>query len=1018
MLKKNMLRFLPKRLILLVIALCYCLISFSQNTKTVTGTVVDSGDSQPLPGVTVMIKGISKIATQTDVNGKYSIIVSPNSILIFRYLGFKETEVNIGDRNVVNLQLQPSNTSLDQVVVIGYGTTTKRDLTGAVTRVDNTKLETLPNTNVVQALRGGTAGVSVTATGRAGSGSSIQIRGGSRSIAANNNALIVVDGIIYRGSLSDLNPNDISSFEILKDASAAAIFGSQAANGVVLITTKRGKNEKPTIQFNAYTGTQGFVENQELENAEQYRQKMFNSANTTYYRTINGQIPGTARQPVFEDVSTYFVNPIEISQFNSGISQEAFDVISQKAPLQSYNFSVSAANDKTNYFISGEYTDQKGIIKGDQFKRASARVNLETNITDWLKMGTNSFFAFNDNSGNPADLLQASRLSPYAKYYLDGYVNTLKPNPVDDGFISNPLGPLLNRSTINRNNLFAIVFADIKIPFVKGLSYRFNYSNNLRWDKNFGFTPSYKIPNSGVFREASASQNNSTATDVYLENLVKYNRNYGKHDFDLTLLYNYNVAKDNSTNASANTFPNDALTYYSLGLGLTQTSSASYSDYRSISSMARLTYKFKDRYLITGTFRRDGASVFGANNKFANFPSVAVSWIASEENFFKKLAFVNFFKLRASYGANGNQIGRYSTLSPILNNSGFNYIFGDAAAAAIGIGRTTLGNADLKWELTYTTNVGLDFEVLQSRISGSLDYYNSNSSDLLLPRTIPSLNGFSSQLQNIGEVNNQGFEFTLNTVNVKTDNLSWNTGINFSANKNKIVALQGIDSNGDGIEDDDIASSRFIGKPLSAIYSYQVDGVWQKDEATAAKVYNARPGDLHIRDINGDNKITPADDRTIIGYDRPNFLYGFNSTLNYKGFSLYTLLTGSVGGERNNNAILNPSSNLIQKSRGANVDWWTPDNPSNAHPSIDYGNSLGVTLIEKTSFLRFQDISLSYNFSKKLIEKWKLGSLRVYVSAKNPFLFTDWSGWDPEIPTGLNQFPLMRSVTGGLSLSL
>lgn len=999
-----------------IFMLYFSLSTFAQ--QIITGKVTDKKDGSSLPGVSIQVLG-KTIGTLTDLNGNFKISAPSGSTLLFTFIGYEDYQSKLNpELSNLNIQLISASKGLDEVVVVGYGTSTKRDLTGAVAKIDNTKLETLPNTNVVQALRGGTAGVSITSTGRAGSGSAIQIRGGSRSIAANNNALIVVDGIIYRGSLSDLNPGDISSFEILKDASAAAIFGSQAANGVVLITTKKGKTEKPTIQFNSYAGSQDFVKNQKLETADQYRLKLFNSAQTTYYRTLTGQNPGVAREPKFDDISTYFLNPIEITQFNAGNKQEAFDVITQSAPLQSYNLSLAAANDKTNYFISAEYTNQKGVVRGDQFKRASGRINLETNITDWLKLGTNSFFAFNDNSGNPADLVQAARLSPYAKYYLDDAKTILKPNPVDDGFIGNPLFPLRNRSTINRNNLFAIAFVDVDVPFIKGLNYRFNYSNNIRFNKNFSFVPSYKVPNSGLFREASANQTNSTETDVYLENLLKYNRVFGDNNFDVTLLYNYNTANSNLTAASANTFPNDALTYYSLSLGSTQTVSSNYSAYKSISAMARLTYKYKNKYILTGTFRRDGASVFGANNKFATFPSVGLSWIVSDENFLKNFKAIDFLKLRGSYGANGNQIGRYSTLSPISPSGGFNYIFGDATSAAIGIGTTALGNLDLKWELTYAANLGVDFELLKSRISGSIDFYNSNSSDLLLPRTIPTLNGFGSQLQNIGKVNNKGIELTLNTTNIKTNNLTWTTGINLSSNKNKIIALQGIDNNNDGVEDDDIASSRFIGKPLNSIYNYQVIGIWQKNEVDAAKAFGARPGDLKLKDFNEDGKITPAADRTIIGYDRSDLVYGFNTTLTHKGFSLYTLITGSTGGERNNNPILDPSSNLIYKGRGPYVEWWTPDNPSNIHPSADYGNSLAVVQIESTSFIRVQDISLSYNFSKNVIDRLKLGSLRVYVSAKNPFLFTNWSGWDPEIASGLNQFPLTRSIIAGLSLSL
>lgn len=671
---------------------------------------------------------------------------------------------------------------------------------------------------------------------------------------------------------------------------------------------------------------------------------------------------------------------------------------------------MSASNSKTNYFVSGEYANQKGVVKGDQFKRASVRVNLETHVTDWLKFGINSFFTFHDNSGTPADLLQAARLSPYASYYLPNFPTILKPNPVDDGFISNPLFPLLNRSTITRSSLFAVAYADVNIPFIKGLNYRFNYSNNSQWDQNFLFVPSYKTPGTGLSREASANQTNANSTDAYIENIVKYNRTFGDHSLDVTLLYNYNFAKSNSTSASANTFPNDALTYYSLSLGAVQSTSASYSAYQSVAAMARLTYKYKDRYVFTGTFRRDGASVFGPNNKYANFPSVGVSWIASDESFLKNVKAINVLKLRASYGGNGNQIGRYASLNPLAVTSGFNYIFGDGTVPAIGIGTTALGNPNLKWETTYASNIGIDFEVLNNRISGSIDVYNSNSSDLLLPRTIPTINGFGSQLQNIGKINNKGIELTLNTINVKTPDLTWTTGINLSANKNKIVALQD--------QNDDIASSRFIGKPLNAIYNYQVIGVWQQSEAALAKTFSARPGDLKLKDVDGDGKITPGADRSIIGYDNPTVVYGFNTTLTYKGFSLYTLITGSAGGHRNDNAILDPTSNLIVKARGAHVAWWTPDNPSTTHPSIDYGNTLGVVQLESTSFIRVQDISLSYNFSRTMTNKLKIGSLKLYVSAKNPVLITKWSGWDPEIAAGLNQFPLTRSIIAGFSLSL
>ncbi|GAB3252371.1 TonB-dependent receptor [Larkinella harenae] len=970
--------------------------------QTVSGRVIDE-KGEGIPGVNVVLKGTTR-GTTTDVDGNYKLVVpDASSILIFSFVGYLPQEVTVGNQTTVNISLQADNKSLEEVVVIGYGTQKKKDLTGAVNSLDNTKNEVLPNTNITQALRGMVPGVSITAGGNAGSGSEIRIRG-QNSLTGSNNALIVVDGIIYNGQLGNLNPNDIASIDILKDASSAAIFGARAANGVVLVTTKKGTTEKPTIQFNSYAGMQDFLMTQDLETPEQYIQKRLNYQKTLAFRKV-------APEPNLNNPVQY-LNADEVDNFERGITVDPLKRITQPAPIQSYNLNIGAKTARTNYYIAGSWTDQQGRVMGDQFKRASIRVNLETKVTDWLKFGTNSSLSFVDVSGAKAELSNAFRLSPYARWYLDSAQTTLNPIPMTDGLVGNPLMPLLNTVTNQRRDLFGIFYGEISVPFIEGLTYRFTYSNNIITQKNYQFIPSFNA--GGLNRVGSASDAISESQDMFLENLVKYNRTFANdHNVDVTLLYNYNYAKADDLTANSNTFPTDVLNYYGLNLGTNQTTNAGFSDYRAIAMMARLNYKFKDRYLLTLTGRRDGASLFSANHKYAFFPSMALGWVISEESFLKDATFVDFLKLRLSYGANGNlATGRYQSLSRIEPNTGYNYLFG--GQTAFGIAKTSMGNPDLKWESTYAMNLGLDFDVLKGRISGSVNYYNSDTKDLLINRTIPTLNGFSNILSNLGAVNNKGIEISLNTVNIQRSGFEWNTGLNFARNVNKIVRLYGT-TDENGRELDDLSNRWFIGKSIGAYYNYTTDGIWQIGETIPA---GFRPGDYRIKDLNGDGKITP-DDRSIIGYNVPAFTFGFNNTLRYRGFSLFAQVSGSVGGVRDNGSILNPASSFTYRVRDRYIDWWTPENPSNRYPSMDYQNSYGINWLENPSYVRIQDVSLNYDFAKALLSKLKMTRLQVYVSAKNPVLFTNWSGWDPETTgSGRTQYPTMKSYILGINLGL
>lgn len=972
-----------------------------QQKKEITGTAKDK-NGIPLPGVTAMVKGTT-IGTVTDSDGNFMLSIPVDAkTLICSFVGMTTQEISLVGKTTIHVIMEDETIGLEEVIAVGYGTMKKSDLTGVVTRIDNTKNESLSNTNVIQALRGSIPGISISAGGNAGAGSEISVRG-ENSISGGNSALIVVDGIIYNGQIGNLNPNDIASIDVLRDASSAAIFGSKAANGVILITTKKGSTDKPTVQVNSYVGLQDILMTQDFETPEEYVQKRINYQKTLAFR-------GVAPQPDISNPVMY-LNDAEVENYKNGITVDAFDKISRIAPIQNYNMSVSASNNNTNYFISGSWTDQKGVVIGDQFKRASIRINLETSITDWLKIGTNSSFSFVDTSDSPASLFHAFQLSPYSTWYLDEAQTILNPLPMTDGLVSNPLLPTLNKLDRTRKDLFCIAYSEVKLPFVKGLTYRFTYSNNLGSAKNYSFIPSFNA--GGLNRVASSSSLLSETQEMNLENLLKYNTTIKEdHTIDATLLYSYNYAEYNELLANANTFPTDILDFYSLSLGANQTTDASYNDYHAIAMMARLNYRYKGKYLFTATGRRDGASVFSTNHKFAFFPSLALGWIISEESFMKNVDWINFMKLRASYGANGNQaIAKYQSLSTI--QPGYNYLLG--GNTAFGIAKTAMGNPDLKWESTYATNYGVDFELLKNRISGNINYYDSDTRDLLLARNIPTLNGFSSILSNLGQVNNKGVEITVNTVNVKNKDFEWSTGFNFTTNKNTIEKLYG-ETDENGKELDDISNGWFIGKSLGAYYNYETNGIWQIGDAIPT---GFRAGDFKIVDQNNDGIISPDKDRKIIGYNRPDWTFGFNTTLNYKGFTFYMLVNGSVGGVRDNAGMYDPSSVFNYRVRDQYIKWWTPEEQSTSVPSMDYQDSYNLNWLESTTFVRLQDISLSYDFGKPVLERLKFGSLQLYISSKNPFLWSKWGGWDPETTgSGRGQYPTMKSVIAGVKFTL
>ncbi|MEO5995149.1 MAG: TonB-dependent receptor [Chitinophagaceae bacterium] len=967
--------------------------------STITG-VVKNAEGEMMTGVSVIIKNTST-GTTTTAAGLYSITSKKNSdILVFSYIGFEPQEFVIGNRTTLDVTLQSNEKAADEIVVVGYGTQSKRNVTGSVSKVDMAKTENLPNTNVSQALRGSVAGVQVTDNGRPGQSGNILIRG-PRSLSASNNPLIVVDGIIFGGSLADVNPNDIQSIEILKDASAAAIYGSRAANGVILITSKKGTSEKPTIRFNMFKGVSDFA----------YKVKTFDAARYAQSKLDWRKQSGLVADPAL--ITTY-LNKTEADNYKAGISHDPWDMAAQQGKLSSYDVSISGRSKFTNYYLSASLADEHGLIFDDNQKRTSLRANIENQITPWLSVGFNATFIHRALSGVSADLSFAYTNSPYGTWFYPDGEPTQYVVPEDQAYGNSVRASILTSNEEIYDNLFSNFFAKVEVPFIKGLAYRVNYSPNYRWNHNYNY-----------FRQDKHLTNNTTTAskfdqkniDWVVENILTYKKKVGEnHALDVTLLYGRNHYGFESTTASASQLSSDVLGYNNLGLGsiLTNTSTAEESE--GISSMLRINYQFREKYLLTLTARRDGSSVFAANNKYATFPSASLAWIVSDESFMKKADIVDMLKFRISYGSVGNQaISPYQSLD--LSNT-TQYVFSDGGATSVGVLPATMANANLKWETTYTTNIGLDFSLFKGRLGGTVEVYNSKTSDLLVRRTIPTLNGYNSIFTNIGETNNKGLEISLNSINIKKKKFEWSTNVAFSHNINKIVHLYGSDINGDGKEDNDLSNSWFIGQPITSYYDYVFDGIYQEGETIPT---GSKPGFVRLKDLDGDKKIT-ANDRAIIGSGgQPKYRYGITNTFRYGNISLSVFLNG-MQGWISSFPLLNTAVSPNAPGRGLNqldAGYWTTENKSSTRPSLVYNNPLNHNWYMSRNFLRIQDVSLAYDFSRPMLQKFKIQNIRVFVSGKNLYTFTDWLGADPE--SGATSpgelYPMARAITAGLNVA-
>jgi TonB-linked SusC/RagA family outer membrane protein len=973
----------PIRVIFLCLFSFFIITSAQAQQKTLSGNVRDESKNDPLAGVSITLKGTTT-GTTTDSAGHFVLQVPVSKgVLVISNVGYKSKEIEFDKELTLDLSLSTNTSDLNEVVVVGYGTQKKRDITGAVVSVDRQRLEQMPNNNFIQALQGSVPGVSITQTsaGAEGNNSSIIVRGRS-SITASNQPLIVLDGIPYPSGTSYINPVDVESVEVLKDASAAAIYGSRGANGVILVTTKKGSTGKPVITYDGSYGIQEIANLPPVMNPQQF------------YEFKQTREPGV-------------ITLSEQAIYDAGGGTDWIKLATQQGSRMQHNLSIRGGTKDIKYLVSGTHLDVKGVAINDKFQRSALRLNLDINVTPWLSFGTNNQITYINRDDLPANFsgdMGAYTMNPLTSpYQADGKTLTIYPWP-EDIYFANPLAPLLASRESRNFKLFSNNYAVVRIPFIKGLSYRFNsgveYSSaatNTYWGRN---------TKTGLQANGQLSRSNDINNNYLIENIVNYDKDFGKHHIDFTGLYSYQYDQIRTNTLSAEGFPDDVLTDFQSQVAQFIRPSQTYAKEILISQMGRVNYNYDGKYLLTLTARRDGFSGFGSGNKYSFFPVVAVGWNISEESFMASQRVVNTLKLRASYGSNGNQaVGPYQTLARFSERS---YVNGTATAP--GYLPTQLGYPTLGWETSTMLNVGLDFGLWNNRLQGTFDVYDKRTRDLLLNRDIPSVTGVGSILQNIGKTANWGMELGLTSVNVKTKNFSWNTNGNISFNRNRIVDLYG-----NGI--DDLANKWFIGRPISVNYDLVFDGIWQEKDDLKRAPAGTLPGYAKIKDLNGDTAINAAD-RDFIGSLQPKFIWGLGNTFKYKNISLYIFAHGIQGVTRSNGLLSDGGVNAGVRKNTIIKNWWTPQNPTNEYWSNHVNaNRQGVNIYEDASFIRIKDISLSYDFPQNLLKSAKLSRLRVYVDARNLVTITKWSGLDPELSDQTN-IPLQKEYVIGLNIGL
>jgi TonB-linked SusC/RagA family outer membrane protein len=1000
--------------------------AIEQQAGQCSGVVLDE-NGEPLIGANVTVKNTAN-GIITDLDGNFSLPnVAKGTTLVVSFVGYETREV-VWNGTKLTIRMELETGLLDEVVVVGYGTTTRKNFTGSVStvKVSDSPLSLMPSSNALDALRGTATGITVSQQQGAGQSPSMVVRG-QKSVNGGSDPLIVMDGVIFTGSIRDIDPASIESMSVLKDATSLAAYGSQAANGVIMITSKKGQQGKPMIHVGTSWSFSQAAAKPDLLSPQDYVRKV---------NLLSG---------LDENADPTWMGVMEYANYKAGNTTDWYDYSTRTGLMQNYSASVSGATEKVNYYLGATYTNQQGVVQGDDYERFVLTSRITSDITDWLQVGAQMNFSSNDYSGVDAsgDLYKACWISPYGQpTRTNGEVNKY---PLNEGtYLSNPLWSVLS-NTIDDHDTYATTTLKghllLKCPWIKGLQFRMNGSwEQQNIERDYFTHEGYYISemagltideaearyanSSGYLANANGYSARTKNTNYVWDNILSYNHQFGKHFIDLTAVYtrdSYEYYYRKFSGSDFTALGNTNLGYDGLNMASVQKiSSISYTKHTDVGYLGRANYVYGEKYHVNLSVRRDGSSVFGANHKWGTFPAVGVAWTASNEDFWKKDSAVDYAKFKLSWGKNGNQsLSPYQTISKIAlgQSAGYLYPFGNSTDPSWGQRISTMGNQDLGWETTTSINYGFELGFLNDRIRVEYDGYFSKTTDQIFSRSIPvMINGLTSMYATMGQVNNWGMEINLNTVNIQKKDLRWTSMLTFYLNRNKLKDLYG-----DG--KDDISNSLFIGKSLGAIYGYKNIGIVQEEDTEYMAANGAKAGDVKFADIDGDGKIT-SEDRTILGYKKENFRMSLGNTIEYKNFTLYALFTGVFSGGGYGKAVNTyayATNSDMYQANNLNHGWWTAENRSNIYPRIDYKNG-NYTPVQSYGFVRLADLNLAYTFKQPWVKRIGIQNLQVYCAAKNLFTITGWDGGDPEIQQTLGSYsygyPLSRTFSFGLNLTL
>ncbi|HTL07493.1 MAG TPA: TonB-dependent receptor [Chitinophagaceae bacterium] len=997
---------------------------------------VTADNGQPLAGVTVTVKGSSSKAVLTNEAGAFTITVpTGNETLVFSYIGFAPQEVSLNNRTSITVTLVTDTRSLEDVVVIGYGSVKKKDVTGSVVGINSSEIKSRPVADALQALQGKVAGVDITSNERPGAIGNINIRG-VRSLTASNSPLYVVDNIpLISGGIEFINPLDIETIDILKDASATAIYGSRGANGVVIITTKQGRNGKVNVNLNTSVKLENIVDNQKMFNASDYitfRRWAYYYAGLNNTTGISSNPRGD--QPTIASDRSFFnatADPAAWANISKGWAGGTWDgskvtttdwrgLVKQQSVTSDNTLSVSGGTDKIKAYGSFGYLNNKGTIKGQSYERYTAKANVDIAATKWLSFGSNIAVTYSTQEygqsqvniatiGTPAGGLyeSARSLFPYAVPYDSAGNRILFPGG-DNSFKNIVDEWKYNRDQRVTFRAFGSFNTQINIgsiiPVLKGLKYRLNFGPDLSYYRDGIYIDANSVSNGGSTNYAALL--NYKTFSYTLDNLLFYDKTVGEHSFGLTLLQSQTAYTRDTSTLTGNGIPLASQLWNSITSGTVTgqiSTSSNIVKQQLLSYMARLNYSFKDKYLLTVSAREDGASQFAVGRKYSWFPSAAVAWRIDKESFMK-VGWVNDLKLRIGAGVTGNSaIAPYSTQGAVTS---LFYPF-VAANSAGSIPNSVFANQDLGWEKTKQYNLGIDFGLFNRRINGSIDVYTSTTTDLLMQRSIPTVTGFTTTFANVGKTGNKGIDINITTVNIRQKDLTWTTTINAAWQKEHIISLANGNSN-------DINNNWFIGQPVGVIYGYKALGLWQPGDSVAMKGYTSNTfsaGNVKVADLNGDKKIDPNNDRQIIGWTRPRWVVGMTNTVNFKGWEFSVFLYGrlnykfNTGGEGEAARGVQREINYYTLNN-VNANYQKPIYNAGNAPVDPYYTALGYY---NASFIKVRNISLGYNFSSKTLGHSGISNIRAYLQVANPgMLFSKLKYLDMDVvgPTWNRGFTL------------